>query len=169
MLNENIKRIRRSKGFSQEQLAVRLNVARQTVSKWERGLSVPDCDMLISLSKALETPVSVLLGETFDEPEADGLKVISERLDAINNQLALRELARRKIFHWLFILICVAIAIIFAVLIMSGSAYLDWDFSDPETAVAGTFLHGSEWLFVRLAPIIFIGAIAGAVLTREKQ
>lgn len=39
MLNENIKAIRRSKGFSQEELAVRLNVVRQTISKWEQGVS----------------------------------------------------------------------------------------------------------------------------------
>ena len=64
MLNENIRAARRSKGLSQEELAVRLNVVRQTVSKWERGLSVPDSEMLISVSDALETPVSVLLGET---------------------------------------------------------------------------------------------------------
>ena len=61
MLNENIKAIRRSKGFSQEELAVRLNVVRQTISKWEQGLSVPDSDMLLSISEALETPVSILL------------------------------------------------------------------------------------------------------------
>ena len=64
MLNENIKAIRKSKGLSQEELAIRLNVVRQTVSKWERGLSVPDSDMLIAMSEVLETPVSTLLGET---------------------------------------------------------------------------------------------------------
>ena len=64
MLNENIKAIRKSKGLSQEELAIKLNVVRQTVSKWERGLSVPDSEMLISISDALETPVSTLLGET---------------------------------------------------------------------------------------------------------
>ena len=58
MLNENIKIIRKSKGLSQEELAVRLNVVRQTISKWENGLSVPDADMLISISEVLETPVS---------------------------------------------------------------------------------------------------------------
>ena len=63
MLNENIKAIRKSRGLSQEEFAVRLNVVRQTVSKWERGLSVPDSDMLLSVSEVLETPVSVLLGE----------------------------------------------------------------------------------------------------------
>lgn len=78
MLNENIKAIRRSKGFSQEELAVRLNVVRQTISKWEQGLSVPDSDMLLSISEALETPVSILLGETVVEPEVDDLKAISK-------------------------------------------------------------------------------------------
>ena len=57
MLNENIKAIRKSKGLSQEELGIKLNVVRQTISKWEQGLSVPDSDMLISISEALETHV----------------------------------------------------------------------------------------------------------------
>ena len=65
MLNENIKAIRKSKGLSQQDLADKLNVVRQTISKWEQGLSVPDSDLLIVLSEALETPVSTLLGETW--------------------------------------------------------------------------------------------------------
>ena len=69
MLNENIKAIRKSKGLSQEELAVKLNVVRQTISKWEQGLSVPDSDMLILISEVLETPVSTLLGETITEPK----------------------------------------------------------------------------------------------------
>ena len=56
MLNENIKAIRKSKGLSQQELAIRLNIVRQTVSKWEQGLSVPDSDLLISLAETLETP-----------------------------------------------------------------------------------------------------------------
>ena len=69
MLSENIKAIRKSKGLSQQELAVKLNVVRQTISKWEQGLSVPDSDLLVALSKALETPVSTLLGETVAESE----------------------------------------------------------------------------------------------------
>ena len=69
MLNENLKAIRKSKGLSQQELAVKLNVVRQTISKWEQGLSVPDSDMLISISEALETPVSTLLGETVIESD----------------------------------------------------------------------------------------------------
>lgn len=40
MLNENIKAIRKSKGLSQEELAIKLNVVRQTISKWEQGDSL---------------------------------------------------------------------------------------------------------------------------------
>ena len=168
MLNENIKAIRKSKGISQEELAIKLNVVRQTISKWEQGLSVPDSDMLISISEALDTPVSTLLGETVTEPEADDLKAISEKLEVINLQLAQRKTARRKMLHWLFITLCAVIVIIFAVLMVLNSPYLGWDYSDPETAVVGVAFHAFEWLFVRLAPIIFIGAIVGIFLSRKK-
>ena len=77
MLSENIKAIRKAKGLSQEELAIKLNVVRQTISKWELGLSVPDSDLLIAISEALETPVSTLLGETVTEPEADDLAAIA--------------------------------------------------------------------------------------------
>ena len=168
MLDENIKAIRKSKGLSQEELAIKLNVVRQTISKWEQGLSVPDSDMLISISEALETPVSTLLGETVTEPESDELKVISEKLEVINLQLAQRKAARRRMLHGLFISLCAVIVIIAAALIVLNSPYLGWDYSDPETAVAGTAFHAFEWLFVRLAPTIFIGAIVGIFLTRKK-
>ena len=88
MLNENIKAIRTSKGLSHQELAVKLNVVRQTISKWEQGISVPDSDLLISLSEALETPVSTLLGETVMESDVDTLKAISAKLEVINLQLA---------------------------------------------------------------------------------
>ena len=168
MLNENIKTIRKSKGLSQEELAIKLNVVRQTISKWEQGLSVPDSDMLISISEALETPVSILLGETVVEPEADDLKVISEKLEVINLQLAQRKTARRKMLHWLCISVCAIIVIIFAVLMVLNSPCLGWDYSDPETAVVGVAFHAFEWLFVRLAPVIFIVAVVGIFLTRKK-
>ena len=94
MLQENIKGIRRAKGLSQQELAVRLNVVRQTISKWEQGLSVPDSDMLIALSEVLETPVSTLLGETVIAAEADDLKAISAKLEVINLRLAQRKTTR---------------------------------------------------------------------------
>ncbi len=169
MLSENIKAIRKSKGFSQQELAVRLNVVRQTVSKWEQGLSVPDSDMLISISEALETPVSTLLGESVAEPQADDLKAISAKLEGINLQLARRKTARKRILFWLLISFCGIIAAISAVLFLLESPYLGWDYSDPETAVLGAAFHSFEWLFVRIAPILFIGAITGAFLLCQKR
>ncbi|WP_195971635.1 helix-turn-helix domain-containing protein [Enterococcus gallinarum] len=168
MLYENIKAIRKSKGLSQQELAIKLNVVRQTISKWEQGLSVPDSDMLISLSEILETPVSTLLGETVVETRADDLKVISEKLEIINLQLAQRKRTKQKIIQGLLITLFAVIVIISVVLIVSNSSYLNWDYKDPVTAVLGVGLHAFEWLFVRLAPIVLIGAIAGIYYIRKK-
>ena len=66
MLSENLKSFRKSKGISQEELAVRLNVVRQTISKWEKGLTVPDADTLIRIAEILEVDVSELLGAKVD-------------------------------------------------------------------------------------------------------
>lgn len=169
MLNENIKAIRKSKGLSQQELAVKLNVVRQTVSKWEQGLSVPDSDMLLSISEVLETPVSTLLGETVIKSEVDDLKAISAKLEVINLQLAQRKATGKRILHWLFISLCVVIVLVFAILLALESPYLGWDYSDPETAVLGVSFHAFEWLFVRGAPIILIGAIIGIFLTWKKE
>ena len=169
MLNENIKAIRKSKGLSQQELAVKLNVVRQTVSKWEQVLSVPDSDILISLSEVLETPVSTLLGEIVTETEVDTLKAISEKLEVINLQLAQRKTTRRKIIYWLVISLCAIIVIVFAILLALESPYLGWNYGDPETAVLGVAFHSLEWLFVRVAPIILIGAVIGIFLIRKKE
>lgn len=169
MLNENIKTIRKAKGLSQEELAIKLNVVRQTISKWEQGLSVPDSDMLISMSEVLETSVSTLLGERVLESQVNDLKVIGEKLEIINLQLAQRKETRRSVIHWLLIVFCVLIVIIFAVLIVSNSPYLNWNYSNPETAVVGVFSHAAEWLFIRLAPIMLIGAIIVILLIRKKR
>lgn len=169
MLNENIKAIRKSKGLSQQELAIKLNVVRQTISKWEQGMSVPDSDMLISISEVLETPVSILLGETVVETKVSDLEVISEKLEIINLQLAQKKIARGKIIQGLLITLCAVIVIISAVLIELNSPYLNWNYNDPETAVLGVGFHAFEWLFFRLAPIVFVGAVAGIFLTRKKM
>lgn len=168
MLSENIKTIRKAKGLTQQELAVKLNVVRQTISKWEQGLSVPDSELLIALSEALETPVSALLGEEIKEPETDDLKAISQKLEVINLQLSRRQQLQRKTAHWLFISLAIVIVLITAVLFFLNSPYLGWNFNDPETAVLGTAFHSFEWGFVRVAPIVLIGTIAGIVMTRRK-
>ena len=169
MLNENIKALRKSKGLSQEELAVKLNVVRQTISKWEKGLSVPDSDMLISISEVLETSVSILLGDTIEEATPNDIKVLSEKLEIINLQLARKKATRQRIIHWSFISLCAIVVGIFALLVAFQSSYLVWDYTNPETAVIGVGLHSFEWLFVRVAPFVFIGGIVGAVLTRKRK
>ena len=168
MLNENIKALRKSKGLSQQDLADKLNVVRQTISKWEQGLSVPDSDLLIALSEALETPVSTLLGETVAESEADTVKALSEKLEIINLQFARKKALRRSALHWGLIAVCVGILAVAAVLAVVNSPYLGWDYSAPETAVMGVAIHAFEWAFVRLAPFALIAALAGVFLTRKK-
>ena len=168
MLNENIKAIRKSKGLSQQDLADKLNVVRQTISKWEQGLSVPDSDLLIVLSEALETPVSTLLGETVAEIEADEIKALSEKLEIINLQFARRKSMRRSALHWGLVAVCVGILAVAAVLVVVNSPYLGWDYSAPETAVMGVAIHAFEWGFGRLAPFALIAALVGVFLTRTR-
>ena len=141
MLNENIRAIRKSKGLSQQDLADKLNVVRQTISKWEQGLSVPDSNLLIALSEALETPVSTLLGETVTEAEADQVKALSEKLEIINQQFARRKAVRRLDLHWLLIAVCVGILAVAGVLAVVHSPYLGWDYSASETAVMGVAIR----------------------------
>ena len=166
MLNENIKRIRKSRGLSQEELAIKLNVVRQTVSKWENGLSVPDSSMLIMLADELDTTVSELLGELVAEPTTDDLKILSNKLEVINLQLAKRSITKIKTIRWILISLCVVIVIIFIAIASMNSPYLDWNYNDPELAVAGTIMHGFDFLFVRLAPIAFLASVESGYTQR---
>lgn len=123
--------------------------------------------MLISLSEALETTVSTLLGETEKEQEQDDLKAISDKLAIINLQLARRKNTRRKILRWFLVILLALIVIIFILLLFANSPYLYFNYSDPETAVVGVGLHAFEWTFVRTAPIVFIVAVVVLILTRK--
>ena len=125
--------------------------------------------MLISISEVLETPVSTLLGENVVVPESDTLKAISEKLEVINLQMAQKKNTRRKIIHWSLIGLCAIIMAVFVILYFWKSPYQAWDYADPETAVLGVAFHSLEWLFVRVAPLAFVGAIIGIVLTRKKS
>lgn len=169
MLSDNIKRVRKSKGLSQEELAIKLNVVRQTVSKWEKGLSVPDSDMLITLADELDTSVNVLLGETVTESMTDDLKVISKKLEVINLQLAKRNMVKIKTIRLILIALCAFIVLVFIALTIMQSSYLRWNYNNPELAVAGTILHGFEFVFVRLAPLAFIASVIEITITYKKR
>ena len=108
MINENIKHFRKTRGMSQEEMAVKLNVVRQTVSKWEKGLSVPDADMLSKLADVLEINVSELLGSEIKEET--NKNEVSEQLAKISEQLALKNRRRKRIWEVIgFILLAVIV------------------------------------------------------------
>ena len=172
MLKDNIKNLRKEKGLSQEELAIKLNVVRQTVSKWERGLSVPDSSMLITLAEELGTSVNVLLGESVEDKTLNDdvdIKTIAERLEVINLQLARRSEMKIKLVRWILILLCIVIVAVFIAFEIMQSDYLEWDFNNPELAVAGTLLHGFEFVFVRIAPFAFIASVIGIVFTYKRR
>ena len=96
MFGENLKAMRKAKGYTQEELAIKINVVRQTVSKWEKGLSVPDADVLSQIAEVLDTKVNVLLGGTITE-ETDK-DAVAEQLAKISEQLAIKN--RRSKAIW---------------------------------------------------------------------
>ena len=169
MLKDNLKTLRRQKGLSQEELSVRLNVVRQTISKWEQGLSVPDAEMLISIAEVFETPVSTLLGEDIPEEDSDNLKEISQKLEIINLQLAERKDSRRKFWNCFFIVLSFVLVLTFIIIVTLGNTYMEWNYSDPELAVLGVGIHSFIWIFMRLTPFALIGSIVGICLTRRKK
>ena len=156
MLKDNLKTLRKNKGLSQEELSIKLNVVRQTISKWESGLSVPDAEMLITISEIFETPVSEILGESIEEKEKNDLKAISEKLEVVNEQLSMRKKQKRKRIVNFLIITDVCIILLFILLEVLGSPYQSWDYSDPEWSIIGTLWHSFEWVFFKVAPLTVI-------------
>lgn len=117
MFQENLKALRKQKGITQEELAARLNVVRQTVSKWEKGLSVPDSELLIRLAEALEVPVSQLLGfkiEAEEKPDA-----LAEQLSRINEQLAIKNRRAKRVWKVLAFIVGGVIAVYILLIILA--------------------------------------------------
>ena len=168
MLKDNLKTLRKNKGLSQEELSVKLHVVRQTISKWEQGLSVPDAEMLINISELFETPVSEILGENIEKKEKNDLKVISEKLEVINEQLSNYQKEKRKKRIHALIIIDISIILLFILLAILRSPYQNWDYSITEWAILGTFYQAFEWIFMRIAPIVVIVLSTIIIIKRNK-
>ena len=156
MLKDNLKILRKNKGLSQEELSVKLHVVRQTVSKWESGLSIPDAEMLINISEVFETPVSEILGENIEEKEKNDLKIISEKLEVINEQLSIRQKQKRKVLINTLLIIDIFLIVLFILLAVLGSPYLTWNYNNQEWAIIGTLWHSFEWIYFKIAPLLII-------------
>lgn len=122
MFHENLKALRKDRGLSQEELAVRLNVVRQTISKWEKGLSVPDAAMLIRLAEVLDTTVSRRLGADVPEDEADRDR-LAEQLARINEQLAVRNRRGRFILRLVLGILAAFVVVNLLLILFSYGAF----------------------------------------------
>ena len=131
MLSENIKTLRKQKGYTQETLAQQINVVRQTVSKWEKGMSVPDAEMLNTLSELFEVPVSTLLGSNIEgkensEESVQKIDEVAKQLAILNEQLANQAVRKRKTAKRIILTIGLSIAgfILLVVLLFSALVLL---------------------------------------------
>lgn len=143
MLNENIKTLRKAKGLSQEELAIKLNVVRQTVSKWEKGLSVPDAETVIKIAEVLDTTVDILIGEKIPKTEqSDFTKILTDNLEALNGQISKQNEHRRKILRLVFT-VALVISVVFLIryLILFFSIY---SMGNTSASASATVIDGGD-------------------------
>ena len=169
MLNENIKTLRKAKGLSQEELAIKLNVVRQTVSKWEKGLSVPDAGMVIQIAEVLETTVNVLLGEELPQHEEQDLtKTLAAKLEVLNEQYSKQNESRRKIWRIISAVILIISAFfLIRYLIFFIFIYQLQNSGNVSTSTAVTVLDGDHaplyftfWYYFSVLKPVLLSALA---------
>lgn len=181
MLQENIKLLRTQKGLSQEELAEKLSVVRQTVSKWEKGLSVPDSEMLIQLAEVFEVSVGELLGETMQpETEKSELQQLSEKLENLNAMMAERNARSRTLMRIAAICMIVAASVFAAVEIVplvaltillgrhvdAGSTGIIGG-ADGPTAI---FVSAPNWTGLAIGTMVFAALLTvGIILLRKSK
>ena len=134
MFGENLKTLRKQKGFSQEELATRLHVVRQTISKWEKNLSVPDADTLIRLAEILEVSVSELLGAKIENENT--ASDVAEQLSRINEQLAIKNRRSRRIWKVVAIVLAVIVLLyVFAIAVFFRVPTLDKSIQNNQPSI----------------------------------
>lgn len=128
MIGENIKAIRKNKGMTQEELAIKLNVARQTISKWEKGLTVPDAEMVQKISEILDVDIKQLLGTEIHVEKASNELV--EQLSRINEQLAFKNQRSRRIYKIVGFVFLIVILIVILLGTWGGIIFNSFSGSD---------------------------------------
>lgn len=147
MFSQNFKTLRKQKGMSQETLAQQLNIVRQTISKWEKGLSVPDADMLTRIAELFEVSVSELLGSKIEEEK--NINEIATQLALLNEQLANRSRRNLKILKGILIGVSAVILIMSIFYITAFTLFKYQKSSEVTTSVQLLCtLHGEEYTYV---------------------
>ena len=137
----NLKTLRKQKGFSQEELATRLHVVRQTISKWEKNLSVPDADTLIRLAEILEVSVSELLGTKIENVASD----VAEQLSRINEQLAIKNRRSRRIWKIVAIILAVIVLVNIFIAVFFSVPDLNSNTQNNPLAISDETISIDEW------------------------
>lgn len=132
MFAENLKKIRKDKGYTQEILAEKLNVVRQTVSKWEKGLSLPDVDMLSKIANVLETDVNILLdGQITTTDQSENVKQLAK----INEQLTIKNRRYKKIMKTIAIILLIIVIFGILLVILNIGTFISISNSETTTTV----------------------------------
>ena len=130
MFADNLKTLRRARGLSQEELAGRLHVTRQTISKWENALSVPDAELLLRLAEELEVPVSRLLGGPVEEEPQ-----VAAHLAELNRLLAERNRRSRRIWRVVAGVLIGMVAATVLLMLLSATAFHSFTTDAEQTAI----------------------------------
>ncbi len=144
MFSENLKTLRKQKGFSQEELATRLHVVRQTISKWEKNLSVPDADTLIRLAEILEVSVSELLGTKIENENV--ASDVAEQLSRINEQLAIKNRRSRRIWKIVAIILAVIVLVNIFIAVFFSVPDLNSNTQNNQPAISDETISIDEYL-----------------------
>ena len=172
MLSENIKNLRKAKGLSQDELATKLNVVRQTISKWEKGLSVPDAEMLLTIAEALGTTVNTLLGETIEPDICSELKIIANKLEVINEHMVKQNESRRKAWRLVFAIAAIFSMVSLVVAIIGSVSYISVTSAiggvDGPTAILVAD-SGINRMPILVTSVIVIISTIGLLMTRKKK
>lgn len=179
MLNENIRKLRKAKNYSQEELAMKVNVVRQTVSKWEKGVSAPDAKMLIKIAEALDTDVNTLLGETLPRTEtSETVSSLAEKLELLSDEIAEQKEKKRKIWKGIFIaigvfallnLMCEVLKGVFSCSVKNSIEASESIIggADGPTAIFVSSIPAQDWSIILTVLAVIIAAI-GIFKTRRK-
>lgn len=145
MFSENLKILRKQKGLTQETLAIKLHITRQTISKWEKGLSVPDTEQLVRLAEVLEVPITQLLGQKVADTTNEN--EVAEYLAQIAEQLAIKNRRTKLIVKIVVgILVAFVVANLLMVLMSFSSFYEITDISEESIVVNESERELSETL-----------------------
>lgn len=139
MLSDTMKLLRKKKGFTQEEAAERLHVVRQTISKWEKGLSVPDAEMISRIAELYEVSVGELLGAPAPEAAAEepaDFSALADQLARINEQLVIRNRRSRRIWKTVAVVLLTLLILWLTCLILSIAAFSAFQFDSSSSVTA---------------------------------